>query len=72
MLRVYKGGVSGFCGVVPGSGGGFATTILRGGDDLEVRVFEFCIEFLPAWQIEFASSPTGPCDDERLLAFEVR
>jgi hypothetical protein len=71
VFGIDERGVGGFGGVVPFSGGGFAPGILGGGDDFKILIVQFGVEFLPAWQVETAASPTGPGDDERLLAAEI-
>jgi hypothetical protein len=71
VLGVDQRGVRRFGGVVPFSGGGFSASVLRRGDDFEIFIMQLGVEFLPAWQIESAASPTGPGDDECLLATEI-
>jgi len=51
VLGVDERGERRFGGVVPFAGGAFASGILRGGDDFEVFIVKFGVEFLPAWQI---------------------
>ncbi len=71
MLGVNESGVGSFRGVVPFSRGCFSAGILRGGDDFEILVVQFGVEFLPAWQIETAASPGGPGDYQRFLAAKI-
>ena len=49
----------------------FAAGILRCRDNLEIAVFQFRVNFLPAWQIEPASSPGRPGDHQDLLAAKI-
>ncbi len=63
--------VSGLGGVVPLARGGFPACVLRGGDEFKALGFEFLIDGLPAWQIEAASSPGGPTEQEDFAAAEV-
>ncbi len=72
MLRVDQGCVGCLGLVVPLARCGFSASVLRGGDDFEILVLQFLVNFLPSWQIEAAPSPGCPGDDEDLLATEVR
>lgn len=58
-------------GVVPFTGGGFPSGVLRRGDDFEILIAELGVEFLPPWQIESAASPTGPGDNQGFLAAKI-
>ncbi len=72
MLGVDQGRVGSFSSIVPLARSRFPTRILRGGDDFKVLIFQFRVQFLPAWQIEAASSPGCPGDNEDLFAPKVR
>jgi hypothetical protein len=61
-LDVDQGGKGRLGLVIPLAGRLFAAGILRRGDDLEILVFQFGVQFLPAWQIEAAASPGCPGD----------
>jgi hypothetical protein len=71
VFGVDQSRVGGFRGVVPFSGGGLASGILGGGDDFEILIVKLGVEFLPARQIESAASPTGPGDNQSLLAAKI-
>jgi hypothetical protein len=62
MLYVDQGCVRRFGLVVPLARGRLPAGVLRGGDNLKVLVFQLFVEFLPARQIEAASSPGRPRD----------
>ena len=71
MLCVHERGERRVRRVVPLAGRRFAARVLRGGDDLEVLVFQLVVKCLPTWQIESAPSPGGPGDHQHLLAAEA-
>ena len=72
MLRVDERCISCLGGGVELAGGSFTTGVLGSGDDLEILAFQFFVEFLPAWQIECASSPRGPGEQQHLFPAELR
>jgi hypothetical protein len=57
MLHVDQRGVSRLGAVVPLPGRSFAAGVLRRGDNFKIFVLQLFVNFLPAWQIETASSP---------------
>jgi hypothetical protein len=71
MLHVDQSRIRRFGGVVPFSSGGFPARVLCGGDDFKILVVQLAVNFLPAWQIETASSPGGPGDYQRFLAAKI-
>jgi len=71
MLHVDQRRVGRLGGVVILASGGFTAGILRGGDNFEILILQFGIEFLPAWQIIAASSPGGPGDHQHFLAAKI-
>ncbi len=71
MLNVDQRGVASLGFVVPFTRRFFAASILRGRDDLEILILQLRVDFLPAWQIEAASSPGCPGDDQNLLASKI-
>src|SRR5204862_2385492 len=71
MLRVDERRERRLCRVVPLARGGFTAGVLRGRDDLEVLIFQLSVDILPAWQIEAASSPGCPRDQQDFLSAEV-
>ena len=72
VFRVDQSGVRGFGAIVPLAGRGFSAGILRGGDNLKILALHFFVKFLPAWQIEAASSPGGPGDHQGFLPAKIR
>src|SRR5262249_46450208 len=68
MLRVDERRVGRLGRVVPLTGCGFSARVLRRGDDLEILLPQLLVNLLPAWQIESAASPGGPCHDEDFFA----
>jgi hypothetical protein len=71
MLNVDQRGVGGIGAVIPLPGRLFAARILCRRDDFEILVLQFRVQFLPAWQIQPAASPGGPCYHQYLLAAKV-
>ena len=71
MVHIDQSGVGRFGAIVPLAGGSFASRILRRGNDLEVLSLKLFINFLPAWQIKPAASPTRPRNHENLLSAEI-
>jgi hypothetical protein len=71
MLHVDQSGVARFGAIVPLAGGSLTSRILRRSDNLEILSLQLFVNFLPAWQIEPAASPTRPGDHENFLATEI-
>jgi len=57
MFRIDERRKRGTRSVIPFAGRCLATNILGGRDNLEVAILQLRVDFLPAWQIEAASSP---------------
>lgn len=71
MLDVDQRGVARLSRVVPFACGRFPAGVLSRRDNFEVLVLQLAVEFLPAWQIEAASSPGGPGDYQHFLAAKI-
>jgi len=71
VLLVYQDGIPGSGLLDPGAGRLDAADILGYRNDFKVLVLDFREEFLPAWQIESAASPGGPCYEKYLLAAKI-
>ena len=72
MLLVDKCRKGRFGTIVKFATGFFAAGVLSGGNDFEVFVSEVFINSLPPGQVEAASSPRGPGEDQHFLAVEIR
>jgi hypothetical protein len=75
MFDVDQRGESRLGTVIPLAGRGFTAGVLGSRDDFKIpvvtRVVEFFVDFLPAWQIEPAPSPTRPGDHQDFLTSEI-
>ena len=71
MFRVNQSRIRRIGGIVEFSGSGFASGILRGGDDFKIVIFQFFVDFLPAWQVKFASSPRSPGQQQYFFATKI-
>ncbi len=56
---------------VRGLGDGVGVFVDGDAENGEVLIGEFFVEFLPPGQVKDASSPTGECDQQLFLSFEV-
>jgi hypothetical protein len=45
-----------------------AAGVFSDGDDFEIFAFQFCVKFLPTWQVKPAASPRSPGDQQDFLA----
>ncbi len=61
----------GVCRVIELAGGSLAAGVLGNGNDLDVAVSQLLVECLPAWQVEPASSPRRPGEQQHFLAAEI-
>lgn len=71
MLRVDQRGVGRLGGVIPLACRFLAAGILGSRDDFEIPVLQLLVNFLPAWQIEAATSPGCPGDHQGFPALEI-
>ena len=71
MLYIDQRRVRRLSRVVPFTSGRFPARVLGRRDDFEVLVLQLAVEFLPAWQIEAASSPGGPGYHQHFLAAKI-
>jgi hypothetical protein len=71
VLFVHQHRVFGAGFLDPGSGILNAADVFGNGDDFEILVLVFRVEFLPARQIETAASPGSPGDQQNPLTTEL-
>lgn len=71
VLRVIKRRECGLGAIVELACGCLAGRVLGRRDDLEILILQFLVDLLPTWQIEAATSPRGPGQQQHLLASEI-